>query len=173
MLCIFICWCFSFCCCIFIWFPGYFTMSSALHPGFSGPWRPPPSLSTTPTTFYWIFFFIYREGYGFEWAIFTQRGFLPYASSRHFGTTCFHQGFPGSWQLFLEICKVAYWSSKHRPSSSVCLIHSNPQSFIHLKFVRIHVNIAKVVIVVKTLIKKYRLAAILFSSHENIKQKPK
>ena len=173
MLCIFICWCFSFCCCIFIWFPGYFTMSPALHPGFSGPWRPPPSLSATPTTFYCLFFFIYRERYGFEWAIFTDRGFLPYAPSRHFGTTCFYQGFPGSRQLFLEICKAAYWSSKHRPGPSVCLIHSNPQSFIHLKFVCIHVNIAKVVIVVKTLIKKYRLGAILFSSHENIRQQPK
>ena len=23
-----------------------------------------------------------------------------------FGTTCFYQGFPGSWQLFLEICRL-------------------------------------------------------------------
>ena len=72
-----------------------------------------------------------------------------------FGTTCFYQGFPGSRQLFLEICRASYWSSKHRPGPSVCLIHSNPQSFIHLKFVFIHVNIAKVLLVVKTLIKKY------------------
>ena len=86
-----------------------------------------------------------------------------------FGTTCFYQGFPGSRQLFLEICRASYWSSKHRPGPSVCLIHSNPQSFIHLKFVFIHVNIAKVLLVVKTLI---RSAATLFSSHENIKQQP-
>ena len=72
-----------------------------------------------------------------------------------FGTTCFYQGFPGSRQLFLEICRASYWSSKHRPGPSVCLIHSNPQSFIHLKFVFIHVNIAKVLLVVKTLMKKY------------------
>ena len=39
------------------------------------------------------------------------------------------------------------------PDPSVCLIHSNPQSFIHLKLVFIHVNIAKVLLVVKTLIK--------------------
>ena len=86
-----------------------------------------------------------------------------------FGTTCFYQGFPGSRQLFLEICRASYWSSKHRPGPSVCLIHSNPQSFIHLKFVFIHVNIAKVLLVVKTLI---RSAATLFSSHKNIKQQP-
>ena len=86
-----------------------------------------------------------------------------------FGTTCFYQDFSGSRQLFLEICRASYWSSKHRPGPSVCLIHSNPQSFIHLKFVFIHVNIAKVLLVVKTLI---RSAATLFSNHENIKQQP-
>ena len=83
--------------------------------------------------------------------------------------TCVYQGFPGSRQFFLEVCRASYWSSKHRPGPSVCLIHSNPQSFIHLKFVFIHVNIAKVLLVVKTLI---RSAATLFSSHENIKQQP-
>ena len=81
---IFICRCFSFCCCIFISFPGYFTMSLALHPGFSGPWKPPPALSSTPTTFGCLFFLIYRERYGFERAFFTHRCFLPYAPSRHF-----------------------------------------------------------------------------------------
>ena len=68
----------------FILFPGYFTMSPALHPSFSGLSRPPPALSSTPTTFDCLFFFIYRERYGFEWAFFTHRRFLPYAPSRHF-----------------------------------------------------------------------------------------
>ena len=49
-----------------------------------------------------------------------------------FGTSCFYQDFPGSWQLFIEIFRASYWSSKHRPGPSVCLIHSNPQSFIYL-----------------------------------------
>ena len=89
-----------------------------------------------------------------------------------FGTTCFYQGFPGSRQLFLEICRASYWSSKHRPGPSVCLIHSNPQSFIHLKFVFIHVNIAKVFTCDENFDKKYRSAATLFSSHANIKQQP-
>ena len=83
-----------------------------------------------------------------------------------FGTTCFYQGLPGSQQFFLEVCRASYWSSKHRPGPSVCLIHSNPQSFIRLKFVSIHVNIAKVLLAVRALIKKYRSAATLFSSHK-------
>ena len=59
-------------------FPGYFIMSPALHSGFSGPWRPPPTLSSTPTptTFDCLFFFIYRERYGFEWTFFTHRRFF-------------------------------------------------------------------------------------------------
>ena len=60
-----------------------------------------------------------------------------------FATTCFYQGLPGCWQFFHEVWRASYWSSKPRPSPSVCLIHSNRQSFIHLKFVFIHVNIAK------------------------------
>ena len=43
------------CCCFtsveVFTFPSYFFMSLALHPGFSGPWRPPPALSSTMTTF--------------------------------------------------------------------------------------------------------------------------
>ena len=70
----------------FISFPGCFAMSPALHPGFSGPWRPPPALSSTPTTFDCLCFFIYRERYGFEWAFFTHRRFLPYAPSPTFLT---------------------------------------------------------------------------------------
>ena len=59
----------------------------------------------------------------------------------------------GVGSCFLEIGRASYWSSKHRPSPSVYLIHSNPQCFIHLKSVFIHVNIAKVfTCVVKTLI---------------------
>ena len=89
-----------------------------------------------------------------------------------FGTTYFYQGFRGTRQLFLEICRASYWSSKHRPGPSVCLIHSNPQSFIHLKFVFIHVNIAKVFTCGENFDKKYRSATRLFSSHKNINQQP-
>ena len=126
----------------------------------------------TTLSFSTILLSSYRERYGFEWAFSTHRRFLPYAPSRHFGTTCFYQGFPGSQQLFLKICRASYWSSKHRISPSVCLIHSNPQSFIHLKFVFIHVNIAKVFTCGENFDKKYRSATRLFSSHKNINQQP-
>ena len=75
----------------------------------------------------------------------------------------------GAGSYFFESCRTSYWSSKHRSGPSVCLIHSNPQSFMHLKFVFIHINTAKVLLVVKTLV---RSAATLFSNHENIKQQP-
>ena len=78
----------------------------------------------------------------------------------------------GAGSYFLESCRASYWSSKHRPGPSVCLIHSNPQSFIHLKFVFIHVNIAKVFTCGENFHKKYSSTATLFSSHENIKQQP-
>ena len=47
---------------------------------------------------------------------------------RHFWLSCVYQGLPGSRKFFLEVCRASYWSSKHRPSLSVCLSHSNPQS---------------------------------------------
>ena len=58
----------------------------------------------------------YRKCYGFEWAFLTYRRFLPYTPSRHFGTTCFYQGFAGSRQLlswklqgFILILKTKIW----------------------------------------------------------------
>ena len=47
----------------------------------------------------------YRECYGFEWAFFTRRRFIPYTPSRHFHTTCFYQGFTESRQLL-------FWKSQ-------------------------------------------------------------
>ena len=118
----------------------------------------------------------YRERYGFEWAFFTHRRFLSYAPFWHFwhipdilAQPAFIKVSLGAGSYFLESCRASYQSSKHRSVPSVCLIHSNPQSFVYLKFVFMHVNIAKVLLVVKTLIKS---AATLFSSHENIKQQP-
>ena len=73
----------------------------------------------------------------------------------------------GVGSYFLESCRDLYCSSIHRPGPSVSLIHSNPQYFIDLSFVFTHINIAEVLLMVKTLI---RSAATLFSSHENIKQ---
>ena len=68
-----------------------------------------------------------RERYGLEWAFFYPQAFFTLRSFTDI-LTCVYQGFPGSQQFFLEIFRASYWSSKHRPGRSVCLIHSNPQS---------------------------------------------
>ena len=47
---------------------------------------------------------------------------------------CVYQGFPWSWQFFLEVYRASYWSLKHRPSPSVSLIHSNPQFWYSERF---------------------------------------
>ena len=52
---------------------------------------------------------------------------------RHF--TCVYQGLPGSRQFFSEVFRASYWSLKHRPDQSVCLIHSNPQSSYLERFI--------------------------------------
>ena len=59
-------------------------MPPALHPGFSGPWRPLSALSSTPATFDCLCFFIYREHYGFERTFPTHRAFLSYTLSLTF-----------------------------------------------------------------------------------------
>ena len=121
------------------------------------PWLLRPMKASTSSELYpdyfWLrFLFHLLRALRFSVGIF-------YALSQHFDTTCFYQSFRGGRQLFLEICRASYWSLKHRPGPSVCLIHSNPQSFIHLKFVLMHVNNANVLLV-KTLIKKYRSVAM-------------
>ena len=52
----------------------------------------------------------------------------------HRHSTCIYQGLLGSRQFFLEVYRASYWSSKHRPAPSVCLIHSNPQSSYSERF---------------------------------------
>ena len=114
--------------------------------------QPSPSQSDS-----WHFYFStiplssYRKRYGFEWEFFTHRRFLPYFwhIPDNLAQPAFIKVSLGGGSYFLESCKASYWSSKHRPGPSVCLIHSN----IHLKSVFMHVNIAKVLLVVKTLIK--------------------
>ena len=68
-----------------------------------------------------------------------------------FGTTCFYQGLPESRQFFLEVYRASYWSSKHRPCPSICLIHSNPQSLYILNLYLYMSILQKFLLVVKTL----------------------
>ena len=58
--------------------------------------------------------------------------FYPTLLYQHF--ICAYERFPGSRKFFLEACRASYWSSKHRPGPSVCLIHSNPQSSYSERF---------------------------------------
>ena len=97
-------------------------------------------------------------------ARFTLRSFLTFLAQ-----SAFIKVSMGAGSYFLESCRGSFWSLKHRHGLSVCLIHSNPQSFIQLNFAFIRVNIAKCLLVAKTLIKS---AATLFSSHKNRKQQP-
>ena len=94
--------------------------SSELYPGYFRlllPFHLPRTLQ------FWV-------GIFYPQTLFTLRSFPDI-----FDTTCFYQGFPGSRQFFLEVCRASCWSSKHRPGSSVCLIHSNPQSSYSEEFV--------------------------------------
>ena len=117
-----------------------------------------------------ILFSSYHKGYGFEWAFFTHRRFLPYTPSQHLWHSLLLSRL--RWELAVILWNLQGFiliiETQARP---ICLlIHSNPQSFIHLQFVFIHVNNWKVLLVVKTLI---RSAATLFSSDRNIKQQTK
>ena len=60
-------------------------------------------------------------------AFFTLRSFTDIYDS-----TCVYQGFPGSRQFFLEVCRASYWSSKQ--TRLICLIHSNSQQFCTGRF---------------------------------------
>ena len=145
-------WCWSsFCCC-------YSSFVDVLHSHFLFDIIPHPSVDYRqvfrPILYFqlspsqsdlWHFHFStiplssYRERYGFEWMIFTHRRFLPYTPSQHFlyipdilAQPAFIKVSLGVGSYFLESCRASYWSSKHRPGPSVCLIHSNPQSSKHL-----------------------------------------
>ena len=121
LMCIFICRCSSFCC-----YSSF--ISRLLYVTGTPPWLLRPMKASTsselyPDYFWLLFLFHLPQALRFWVGVFYLM-LLPDI----FGATCFYQGFPGSWQLFLEICRASYWSSKHRPGPSVCLIHSNPQS---------------------------------------------
>ena len=88
-------------------------------------WSATISLSTIPLS-------SYREHYGFEWAFFTLCSFLTFLAQPAFikaslGTGSYSLKFAG-----------LHTDPQTQTNPSVCLIYSNPQSFIHLKFVFIH-----------------------------------
>ena len=105
--------------------PGFYTHFTLLAQPIAE-WFATLSFSTIPLS-------SYRERYGFEWALFYPQA-LFYLTLLHWHFTCVYQGLPGSRQFFLEVCRASYWSSKHRPGPSVCLIHSNPQTSYSERF---------------------------------------
>ena len=93
------------------------------------PWLLRPVKSSTSSDLYPDYFWLpflfhllqalwFWVGIFYPQALFTLRSFTDIL-------TCVYQGFPGR-KFFLEVCRATYWSSKHRPGPSVCLIHSNP-----------------------------------------------
>ena len=154
---IFICRRFSFCwCCIFNRFPVYFAMSPALHLGFSDPWRFPPTLSSTLTTFDWLFIFIYRECYGFELAFFTLHSSLTFCHNLLLSR--FHR------EPAVTFLKVAGLHTDLRNTDLTDLfvwftVNHNLLYILNL-YLCMSIAIAKVLLVVKTLIKKYKSAAM-------------
>ena len=143
------CWS-SFCCCIFIC--RCFFIFVVLHSHFLFDVIPHPSVDYHQG-FYTPFYtfcpghrrvicdtFIFNHSFIFlprelqSWVgIFYPQAFLTLCSFTDI-LTCVYQGFPGSRQFFLEVCTASYWSSKHRPGPSVCLIHSNPQTSYSERF---------------------------------------
>ena len=103
-----------------------------------------------------------------------------------FGTTCYHQGLPGSRQFFLEVCRT--WSDARNTDPAhlfvwLTVIHNllyNLDLYLYMSILQ------KLLLVVKTLMKilffsgsvldKIRLlsrsATTLISNHEDIKQQP-
>ena len=69
----------------------------------------------------------------FEWASFPHRRFLPYTTSPTFYLRL--SSFPWEPAVLPWSLQASCWSSKHRPSPSVCLIHSNPQSLYSEEFI--------------------------------------
>ena len=70
------------------------------------------------------FVLLHRQSYGFERASFTPRCFYLTLLPAIWHNLLFFQGFPGSRQSFLEVCRIFHWCSKHKPGPSVCLNHT-------------------------------------------------
>ena len=141
-------WCFtfhfwsSFCCYLLIFFSWFYsltlpwTIAWDFTPHFTLSAQPIVerfailSFSTIPSP-------SYRKCYSFEEAFFTHRCFLFYAPSPAVLTQpAFIKASleVGSSSLKLAGLRALYWSLKHRPDLTVCLIHSNPQKIYMGRF---------------------------------------
>ena len=140
LLLLFIHFCSSFCCCSSFIFVLHLISKLFCHVTGTPAWLLRPMKASTSSELYLDYFWLpllfnllralrFWVGVFYPQAFFTLRSFTDI-----FDSTCVYQGFPGSRQFFLEVCRASYWSSKHRPGASVCLIHSNPQSSYSERF---------------------------------------
>ena len=101
-------------------FPGYFSLPPVLHSGFSGPWRPPPALSSTLATFGCLLlpFFVtflprmlrFWVGLFYPWALFTLHSFVCDSDeARIFLCVCPHRVVHSGWRLDLN-----YWCLNYK-----------------------------------------------------------
>ena len=123
----------SFCCC------SSFISRLLCHVTGTPPWLLRPVKASTSSELYPDYFWL-PLNFHLPWALLFFSGhFLPtsvfYLTLLHRHFSCVYQGLPGSQQFFHEVCRALYWSSKHRPGPSVCLIHSNPRSSYSEEFV--------------------------------------
>ena len=130
-------------------FPGYLAMPPAFHPGFSGPWRPSPDLSSTLATFDCLCFFIYCRRYDFRGIFYTQVFFLPYVASPNFWFILRLWRPPWEPPVLPWSLQGFIWSSKYKPGPSVCLIHSNPETSFSEEFAFKFYEILYEILVVK------------------------
>ena len=147
-------------------------MSLGLHPGFSDLWGSPPAVSSTLT----LGFFCLFECIGIQFFN-SLTCDLRDAMSRQRSLTLIHMwltGMPcharGHSHSYLGKQRISLgWQACALPTYLAWLQPIN----YNFRFVYIHVNIGKLLLVIKTLIKKYRAAAKLISNHWNCSLKNK
>ena len=152
---------------LYLHFPGYFTMSSALQPGFSGPWRTPQLWALNPE-YFWLHLLFHLPWVLWFWVgiFYPQTFFILCSFPTLLPQRALIKVSLAARSYFLESCRASYWFSKHSPSVWFTVIHN----LLYVLTLYLCMSILqKFLLVVKTLI---RSAATLFSSHENRKQQP-
>ena len=166
--------------CLCIFCLGHCLMSLALHSGFSDLWGSPPALSSTLALGFFCFWMLRHPVFKFTSLFLTQSVRLSLVTYPSLCSTYVTYRMPchasGYQALPIQpLPREAEGSprgdnhSKHVPLPQyLAWLH---QFTIIFRFVFIHIKTIKILLVVKTLIKKHR-EATLISSHENKEQYP-